>query len=128
MAGGGGSRPPYGEVTALLAVAVARSDQASYLRGKAFLAGLHGDAPLDVACDVLVALEVDGVPGDQIKSWRQAMDRQLMVRAAKTAAAGSPAGPDRATWGLQPGQAEAMGKLTAGMKLPPGVVPVPLPS
>jgi hypothetical protein len=103
-------------------VAVAHSDEAAYLRGKAHLGGLRDDTPLSLACDIILALEVDGIPGEQLKKWRSAMDRQLMVRASKP----GPSGPDRATWGLQPGQAQAMGKLTSGMKLPPGVVPTPL--
>lgn len=122
MALGRGGQPPYVEAAALLTVAVARTDQASYLRGKAHMAGLRGETPLGLACDILLALEVDGVPGDQIKQWRQAIDRQLMVRASKP----TQSGPDRDTWGLQAGQAQAMSKLTAGMKPPPGVVPRPL--
>lgn len=124
MAGGGGGRPPYREAAALLTVAVARTDQASYLRGKAHMAGLREDTPLAHACDILLALEVDGIPGDQLKQWRQAMDRQLMTAAAKSPAA---KGPDRATWGLLPDQMAAMSKLTAGAKPPPGVVPLPHP-
>lgn len=122
MAGGGGRRPPYGEAAALLTVAIARSDAAAYLRGKAHMAGLRGDTPLRLACDIILALEVDGVPGEQLKKWRSSMDRQLMTRSPKP----GPSGPDRATWGLQPTQSAAMGKLTAGMKLPPGVTATPL--
>lgn len=89
-------------------MAVSRTDQASYLRGKAHMAGIRGDTPLRLACDILLALEVDGIPGDQMKQWRQSLDQQLMtVTAARTAAKG----PDRSMWGTTPEQMAAMGRL-----------------
>lgn len=104
-------------------MATTRSDIASYLRGKAHQAGIHVGMPLGLACDILLALEVDGVPGEEIKKWRSNLDRQLMVRPVASSRA---AGPNRETWGATPEQARAMGQLTSGMKLPPGVVPTPL--
>lgn len=94
-------------------MATTRSDSASYLRGKAHMAGIGPSTPLRLACDVLLTIEVDGVPGDQVKQWRKAIDRQLLVRPA---AAGRPAGPDRETWGLAPEQMAATSKLTAGSR------------
>lgn len=120
---GGIGGTPYGEVAALLAVATEPSDTASYLRGKAWIAGLRDHTPLATACDVILALECDGAPTDQIKKWRQNLDRQLMVQPTKPA---SSRGPDRATWGLLPEQIRATSKLTAGAKPPPGVTPIPL--
>lgn len=73
----------------------ATSDTAAYLRGKLLLAGLGPDTPVADLCDVLTVLEVDGVPSEQLKSWRDQVDR----------AAWRIKPPDRASWGLRPDQA-----------------------
>lgn len=82
-------------------MATARDDQSSYLRGKAHLAGLRPDTPLNTACDLLLMVEVDGVPQEQLKKWRGNLDRALWkIRP-----------PDRDTWGLLPEQQAAMARL-----------------
>lgn len=71
----------------------------------------YGD-PLAIACDVLFAIEAEGVPMKDIREWRQRADQ----RAQKSQV------PDRETWGLQPGQIAKTSRLTggAGMKPPRG--------
>jgi len=104
---GGGGGPPFVEVSALLSVATAHStdtnpqDTAAFLRGKAFMAGVRDDTPIQAACDVYLALEVDGVPKEQIDKWRGRMDRQVV----KTQPV------DRDSWGLDPRQLAASQKL-----------------
>lgn len=74
---------------------------AAYLRGKLRLAGVGPDTDLEELCDVLTVLEVDGVPGDQLKRWRTDVDR----------AAWRLRPPDRETWGLRPDQAAEQQRL-----------------
>ena len=100
--------PPYREAAALIAVAGRRSDVAAYLRAKAHMAGVRDETDLRTACDVLLALEVDGVPGKELTEWRQRLDQQLMKSVA----------PNRDTWGQSPEQIAATSKLTGGSKLP----------
>jgi hypothetical protein len=86
----------------LIAVAAAsNNDTASFLRGKAFIAGVRDDTPLSTACDVYLVLEVEGVPGKEMKEWRRRLDKQ--VTKSKPV--------DRESWGLAPEQIAATQKL-----------------
>jgi hypothetical protein len=98
--------PPYREAAALLAVAGRRTDVAAYLRAKAHMAGIRNDTDLRTACDVFLALEVDGVPGKELTEWRQRLDQQLSKSVA----------PNRDTWGALPEQVAATSKLTGPSK------------
>ncbi len=75
------------------------SDTAAYLRGKLRLAGIGDDTPLDVVCDAVMVLMVDGVP--DLRKWRDQVD----IASWKVKP------PDRASWGLRPDQAAAAQKL-----------------
>lgn len=72
------------------------------------MAGVRYDTDLRTACDVFLALEVDGVPGKELTEWRQRLDQQLSKSTA----------PDRDKWGTDPSQIAAMSKLTGGSKKP----------
>lgn len=98
-------------------MAFAKSDEASYLRGKAYQAGLRASTRIDTACDLLVMVELDGVPPrEHVQRFRSAIDQAI-------ARAGSRTGePIRETWGLLPEHQAAMARLTA--RAPTGA-PIP---
>lgn len=90
---------------------MAGDDVATYFRGQLRLRGVDGDTPLDEVLDAVMALEVEGVPGEQIGKWRKATDRATWkIRP-----------PDRASWGQAPGQQESMRRLARGGPAAPGV-------
>lgn len=73
------------------------------------MAGVRPNTPLGAACDVLLALEVEGVPGEQLTKWRRNLDQALWkIRP-----------PDRESWGLLPEQQEQMRRLAGGGKAGP---------
>lgn len=81
----------------------ARTDVASFLRGKLHMAGIDRSSPIQVAVDVLQVLVMD-VPADDLKKWRREMDAAMWkVRP-----------PDRATWGLRPDQQQETERLLGG--------------
>lgn len=86
-------------------MAAGKNDTSSFLRGKAFMAGVRGDTPLRDACDVYLVLEIEGVPGSEMKDWRGRLDRQLLKN--------TPAAISRETWGASPEQMRAMSRLTS---------------
>jgi hypothetical protein len=87
----------------LTAAVLTSGDQAAYLRGKLRLAGVTDDAPLDELCDVLTVLQVEGVPGEELKRWRGHLDRATWkIRP-----------PDREQWGLSPEEQASMARLAA---------------
>lgn len=87
----------------------ADDDIATYLRGQLRLRGIGGDTPLAGVLDAVMALEVEGVPAEQIGKWRKATDRaSWRIRP-----------PDRETWGTTPAQQAEMARL-AGSVVHPG--------
>lgn len=56
-------------------------------------------------CDVLTVIAMD-CPGEVLGKWRTGLDRAVATAQAQTQVA-TVGRPDRATWGLQPGQIEA---------------------
>lgn len=90
---------------------MAGDDVATYFRGQLRLRGVDGDTPLDEVLDAVMALEVEGVPGEQIGKWRKATDRATWkIRP-----------PDRASWGQSPAQQAEMARLAKGGPAAPGV-------
>lgn len=90
---------------------MAGDDVATYLRGQLRLRGVDGDTPLDETLDAVMALEVEGVPGEQIGRWRKATDRaSWRIRP-----------PDRESWGERPEQQAQMARLAKGGPAAPGV-------
>jgi hypothetical protein len=86
--------------------AATNNDTASFLRGKAFIAGIRDDTPLATACDVYLVLEIEGVPSKEMKDWRQRLDRQI-VKAKPI---------DRDSWGTSPEQLREMSRLTSAAR------------
>lgn len=84
-------------------MAAGKNDTSSFLRGKAFMAGVRGDTPLRDACDVYLVLEIEGVPGSEMKDWRGRLDRQLTKNTPI----------DRDSWGVAPAQLREMSRLTS---------------
>lgn len=80
---------------------MAGDDVATYLRGQLRLRGVGGDTPIAEVLDAVMALEVEGVPGEQIGKWRKATDRvSWKIRP-----------PDRDSWGTTPEQQAQMARL-----------------
>lgn len=87
---------------------MAGDDVATYLRGQLRLKGVDGDTPLDEVLDAVMALEVEGVPGEQIGKWRKATDRAVWrIRP-----------PDRESWGASDDQQAQMARLARGGAAP----------
>jgi hypothetical protein len=87
---------------------MAGDDVATYLRGQLRLKGVTADTPLDEVLDAVMALEVEGVPGEQIGKWRKATDRAVWrIRP-----------PDRDSWGESPEQQAKMARLAKGGAAP----------
>lgn len=70
------------------------------------MCGVDDDTPLSELCDALVYVLAEGAPNDQLQTLRRNID----------IASWRVQPPDRATWGLAPGQREAQERLmrTAG--------------
>ena len=75
------------------------------MRGRLFLGGVTGETPVSDALDVLTVVLMD-TPGDALKKWRTGLDRAVAAARARGAVV-SGGKPDRASWGLAPGQVEA---------------------
>jgi hypothetical protein len=118
VAGVGGRGPPYVEAVALASLTTAKTDVASFVRGKLFIAGVDADTPLGVALDALLVAVMD-VPVEQLKTWRHELDTALrVVRPAEQAP--QPQYPDRETWGLLPEHIAEMQWMLGDSGGPPG--------
>lgn len=85
------------------------------MRGRLFIAGVGPDTPLGDALDVLTVIVMD-TPGEALKKWRTGIDRVVAAAQIRASAAKSATGkPDRATWGLAPGQIEQTRRFMANM-------------